>query len=100
MATIGIIPARYGSSRLPGKPLKLIMGKPMIQHVYGQASKAKSIDRVIVATDDQRIMDAVKGFGGEAFLTSVNHPTGSDRIAEVARSIDCDIVVNIRVMSQ
>lgn len=96
MKVIGIIPARYGSSRLPGKPLKLIMGKPMIQHVYEQALKTKSLDTVIVATDDQRIMDAVKSFGGTAFMTREDHPSGSDRIAEVAQAYECDIVVNIQ----
>ncbi|MFA5447636.1 MAG: 3-deoxy-manno-octulosonate cytidylyltransferase [Sphaerochaeta sp.] len=96
MKVIGIIPARYGSSRLPGKPLKLIMGKPMIQHVYEQALKTKTLDKVIVATDDQRIMDVVDGFGGEAFMTREDHPSGSDRIAEVAAAFECDIVVNIQ----
>ncbi|PKL29091.1 MAG: 3-deoxy-manno-octulosonate cytidylyltransferase [Spirochaetae bacterium HGW-Spirochaetae-2] len=96
MATIGIIPARYGSSRLPGKPLKMICGKPMIQHVYEQAMQAATLDRVVVATDDQRIVAAVEAFGGEAFLTSVDHKTGSDRIAQVAAHMDCDIVVNIQ----
>lgn len=96
MKIVGIIPARYGSSRLPGKPLKLIAGKPMIQHVYEQTMKAKHLSDVIVATDDKRIVDVVEGFGGKAFLTSVDHPTGSDRIAEVAKSIECDIVVNIQ----
>ncbi|MGE0076028.1 MAG: 3-deoxy-manno-octulosonate cytidylyltransferase [Sphaerochaetaceae bacterium] len=96
MTTIGIIPARYGSSRLPGKPLKMICGKPMIQHVYEQAMKATTLDSVVVATDDERIVAAVKAFGGEAFLTSLDHKTGSDRIAEVAAHMDCDIVVNIQ----
>jgi 3-deoxy-manno-octulosonate cytidylyltransferase (CMP-KDO synthetase) len=96
MTTIGIIPARYGSSRLPGKPLKMICGKPMIQHVYEQAMQATTLDRVVVATDDQRIVAAVEAFGGEAFLTSLDHKTGSDRIAEVAAHMECDIVVNIQ----
>lgn len=96
MKTIGIIPARYGSSRLPGKPLKDILGKPMIQHVYERASRAKLIDDLIVATDDQRIVDAVEAFGGKAMLTSKDHPTGSDRIAEVAGNYDCDNVINIQ----
>lgn len=95
MKIIGIIPARYGSSRLPGKPLKDILGKPMIQHVYERASQAKLIDELIVATDDQRIVDAVEAFGGKAMLTA-DHPTGSDRIAEVVRNFDCDCVVNIQ----
>jgi 3-deoxy-manno-octulosonate cytidylyltransferase (CMP-KDO synthetase) len=96
MKIIGIIPARYSSTRLPGKPLKDICGKPMIQHVYERALQAKLIDQVIVATDDQRIVDAVQSFGGIAALTRKDHPTGSDRIAEVARLYDCDIVVNIQ----
>lgn len=96
MKTIGIIPARYGSSRLPGKPLKDILGKPMIQHVYERACQAKLLDAVIVATDDQRIVDVVESFGGKAMLTSKDHPTGSDRIAEVARNYDCENVINIQ----
>lgn len=96
MKTIGIIPARYGSSRLPGKPLKDICGKPMIQHVYERACLSELIEKVVVATDDRRIVDAVLGFGGEAVLTSSSHVSGSDRIAEVARDIDCEIVVNIQ----
>jgi 3-deoxy-manno-octulosonate cytidylyltransferase (CMP-KDO synthetase) len=96
MKVIGIIPARYGSSRLPGKPLKDLCGKPMIQHVYERAAKAHTIDHLVVATDDQRIIDAVVAFGGDAFLTSKDHKTGSDRIAEVAKHMDCDIVVNIQ----
>jgi 3-deoxy-manno-octulosonate cytidylyltransferase (CMP-KDO synthetase) len=96
MKVLGIIPARYNSTRLPGKPLKDICGKPMIQHVYERTSRANLIDRVIIATDDIRIVDAVHGFGGEAMLTSVKHNSGSDRIAEIAKDIDCDIVVNIQ----
>ena len=93
---LGVIPARYGSSRLPGKPLKDICGKPMIQHVYENASKSKVLSRVVVATDDQRVYDAVIAFGGEAVMTSVNHPTGSDRVAEAASNYDCDYVINIQ----
>ncbi len=93
---LGVIPARYGSSRLPGKPLKDICGKPMIQHVYENASKSKVLDKVVVATDDQRVYDAVIAFGGEAVMTSENHPTGSDRVAEAASNYDCDYVINIQ----
>ena len=93
---IGVIPARYGSTRLEGKPLKDICGKPMIQHVYEKASEAKTIERVIVATDDVRIFEAVKAFGGEAAMTSTEHNTGTDRIAEVVKDMDVDIVVNIQ----
>jgi 3-deoxy-manno-octulosonate cytidylyltransferase (CMP-KDO synthetase) len=96
MKIIGIIPARIGSTRLPGKPLRTILGKPMIQWVYEKAMSAASIDRVIVATDDSSIAAAVRGFGGEAVLTAADHPNGSSRIAEVAAGIDCDLVVNIQ----
>jgi len=93
---IGIIPARYKSTRLEGKPLADIDGKPMIQHVYERASKSKKLDDLLVATDDQRIIDAVNKFGGKAVLTSEKHPSGSDRVAEVAKKLDADIVVNIQ----
>jgi len=96
MKVIGIIPARYGSSRLEGKPLKDICGKPMIQYVYEAAQKASLLDQVFVATDDQRIVEAVERFGGQARLTSPAHQTGTDRVAEVAASIDCDVVVNLQ----
>jgi 3-deoxy-manno-octulosonate cytidylyltransferase (CMP-KDO synthetase) len=96
----GIIPARYASSRFPGKPLVTIGGKPMIQRVYEQA--LKSIDTVYVATDDQRIFDAVSGFGGKAVMTSPEHKSGTDRCAEAAGEImrlngtSIDVVVNIQ----
>ena len=93
-----IIPARYGSSRLPGKPLLDIGGKPMIQHVYQRAIEAGSTE-VIVATDDQRIVDAVASFGGRAMMTSPDHPSGADRLAEVATRLglaDDAIVVNLQ----
>jgi 3-deoxy-manno-octulosonate cytidylyltransferase (CMP-KDO synthetase) len=96
MAVAAIIPARYGSTRLPGKPLALIDGKPMIQHVYESASKARILDRVLVATDDQRIVDAVKKFGGEAIMTSSLHASGTDRIAEVARRLKHEWIVNVQ----
>jgi 3-deoxy-manno-octulosonate cytidylyltransferase (CMP-KDO synthetase) len=96
MAVVAIIPARYGSTRLPGKPLAEIGGKPMIQHVYENASKARILDRVLVATDDRRIEQAVRGFGGEAVMTSKQHTSGTDRLAEVARKIKADWVVNIQ----
>lgn len=92
-----MIPARYASSRLPGKPLVEIAGKPMIQHVYERVQSARSIDRVIVATDDERIRDFVRDFGGEVAMTSSDHPSGADRIAEVARSLgDVSVVVNVQ----
>ncbi len=95
---LGVIPARYGSSRLPGKPLKDICGKPMIQHVYLRACEARLVDKVVVATDDQRVVDAVRAFGGEAVMTSPDHPTGSDRVAEAADACGEDFthVVNIQ----
>ena len=93
---IAIIPARWGSTRVPGKPLALIKKKPMIQWVVEQAQKASRVSEVIVATDDERILNAVIGFGGKAVMTSQDHATGSDRIAEVASGLKCDIVVNIQ----
>ncbi|SFM52200.1 3-deoxy-manno-octulosonate cytidylyltransferase [Marinobacter zhejiangensis] len=81
-----VIPARYSSSRLPGKPLADIAGKPMIQHVYERATESKA-DRVVIATDDQRIMDACKSFGAEAVMTSADHASGTDRLEEVARTL-------------
>jgi 3-deoxy-manno-octulosonate cytidylyltransferase (CMP-KDO synthetase) len=91
-----IIPSRYASSRFPGKPLVAIAGKPMIQHVYERARQARLVDAVIVATDDQRIVAAVEACGGQAVLTSPTHPTGTDRIAEVASQLTCDIIVNVQ----
>jgi 3-deoxy-manno-octulosonate cytidylyltransferase (CMP-KDO synthetase) len=91
-----IIPARYNSSRFPGKPLATLKGKTLIQNVYDQASSASRIDSVIVATDDSRIFDTVKKFGGSVLMTSPDHACGTDRIAEVARDLECDIVVNVQ----
>jgi 3-deoxy-manno-octulosonate cytidylyltransferase (CMP-KDO synthetase) len=96
MRTVGVIPARYGSTRLEGKPLKEICGKPMIQYVYDMARRARLLDEVIVATDDHRIVEAVESFGGKVRMTSVHHPTGTDRIAEVVRQMDVEVVVNIQ----
>jgi 3-deoxy-manno-octulosonate cytidylyltransferase (CMP-KDO synthetase) len=98
MRAIGIIPARYSSSRFPGKPLVIIKGKSMIQRVYEQAFKASALDDVYVATDDKLIYDHVKGFGGKVIMTSVKHQTGTDRIAEAVRKIKkrFDVVVNIQ----
>jgi len=93
---IAVIPARYGSTRFPGKALADIKGKPMIQWVYERTTRSTLVNRVIVATDDKRILSAVKSFGGEAMMTSAHHATGTDRIAEVAKSLDCDIVVNVQ----
>lgn len=92
-----VIPARYGSTRLPGKPLADIAGKPMIQRVYEQVSKAQIISQVIVATDDQRVFDTVTSFGGEVMMTRADHPTGTDRLAEVAAAYtDIDVIINVQ----
>jgi 3-deoxy-manno-octulosonate cytidylyltransferase (CMP-KDO synthetase) len=96
MQVVGIIPARYGSSRLQGKPLKDIGGKPMIQRVYENAAKAKLLDDLIVATDHQEIFDVVTGFGGKTVMTSPDHSTGTDRVAEAVKDIDTRIIVNIQ----
>lgn len=96
MAVVAIIPARFASTRFPGKPLASIGGKPMIQHVYESTSKAKGLDRVLVATDDRRIEEAVRSFGGEVMMTSKDHASGTDRLAEVARKIKVDWVVNVQ----
>jgi len=96
MKTLGVIPARYGAQRFPGKPLALIAGQPLVQRAYERAKQAKRLDRVVVATDDARIADAVKKFGGEVVMTSPTCPSGTDRAAEVARQIDCDLIVNIQ----
>ncbi|MGB2626163.1 MAG: 3-deoxy-manno-octulosonate cytidylyltransferase [Candidatus Acidiferrum sp.] len=93
---IVVIPSRYGSTRLPGKPLVSLAGKPMVQHVYERAKKAQTVHRVIVATDDQRIVDAVQAFGGEVRMTRVDHRTGTERIAEVAIHEKGDIYVNVQ----
>ena len=95
MKVIGIIPARFASTRFPGKPLALIAGKPLIQRVVEQCQKAKSLSEIVVATDDERIFNATKKFC-HVEMTSPNHPSGSDRIAEVAGKISCDAVVNIQ----
>lgn len=96
MKTIGVIPVRYGSTRFPGKPLAPILGKPMIQWVYERARRARRLDRVIIATDDVRIMEAAASFGAEAKLTSPHHASGTDRVAEVAAETDAGIVLNIQ----
>ena len=95
MKTVGIIPARFASTRFPGKPLALIAGRPLIQHVVAQCQKAKSLAEVIVATDDERIARVAEQFC-RVEMTRADHPSGSDRIAEVATRCDCDAVVNIQ----
>lgn len=97
MKVLGIIPARFDSSRFPGKPLIDLKGKTMIQRVYEGASKSTLLDEVIVATDDERIFEAVKSFGGKVIMTSKNHPSGTDRCGEIASKLtDYDVVVNIQ----
>jgi len=96
MTVSAIIPARYASTRFPGKPLADIAGKPMIQHVYEQTAKSALVNRVIVATDDERICDSVLGFGGEAVMTRADHPSGTDRLAEVAAGLDAEWIVNVQ----
>jgi 3-deoxy-manno-octulosonate cytidylyltransferase (CMP-KDO synthetase) len=97
MAIFGIIPARFGSTRLPGKPLLSDTGKPLIQHVVEAARSASKLDRIIVATDDERIARAVEGFGGEVVMTRSDHPTGTDRVAEViAKMPEANLIVNLQ----
>lgn len=96
MKIIGVIPARYKSSRFPGKPLADICGRPMIWWVYQQCKKVEDFDEVYVATDDPRIFDICEGLGVKAIMTSEKHKTGTDRIGEVARKIPADLIVNIQ----
>jgi 3-deoxy-manno-octulosonate cytidylyltransferase (CMP-KDO synthetase) len=95
-SVLAIIPARYHSTRLPGKPLVDIAGRSMIEHVYRRASEARSIDHVLVATDDERIAAAVDDFGGVAVMTRTTHPSGTDRLAEVVDALPCSIIVNVQ----
>jgi 3-deoxy-manno-octulosonate cytidylyltransferase (CMP-KDO synthetase) len=96
MRVIGVIPARYQSSRFEGKPLADILGKPMVQHVWERSRAADCLDEVIVATDDLRIYDAVRAFGGRAALTGSEHRSGTDRVAEAIAADTADVVVNIQ----
>jgi 3-deoxy-manno-octulosonate cytidylyltransferase (CMP-KDO synthetase) len=93
---IGVIPARWGSTRLPGKSLVPICGRPLIHWVLERVQQAESLSDVIVATDDERIVEAVAGCGGKAVMTRVDHPSGTDRVAEAIASADADVVVNIQ----
>lgn len=93
---VGIIPARYGSTRFEGKALADLAGRPMIEHVYRRAEQSRLLERVLVATDDPRIKEAVEGFGGEAVLTRPDHPSGTDRVAEVAEGLEAELIVNIQ----
>jgi 3-deoxy-manno-octulosonate cytidylyltransferase (CMP-KDO synthetase) len=93
---IGVIPARWGATRFEGKVLANLLGKPVIQHVWENAKKAKTLDDLVVACDDERIMKVVEGFGGKAIYTSPNQPSGTDRLAEVINPLDIEIAVNIQ----
>lgn len=96
MKAIVVIPARYGSTRLLGKPLIEINGEPLIQYVYENAIKSRLAEKVVVATDDERVLRAVTNFGGEAVMTSEAHPSGTDRVAEVVKGMDVEVVVNLQ----
>jgi 3-deoxy-manno-octulosonate cytidylyltransferase (CMP-KDO synthetase) len=96
MHAMGVIPARYGSTRLAGKPLAMINGKPMVQHVYENARRASTLASVVVATDDERVVKALAAFGGEAVMTSAAHTSGTDRVAEVMRLRNADVAVNVQ----
>jgi len=93
--TAAVIPARYGSTRFPGKVLAELCGKPMIQWVYEKAA-ASIADEVIIATDEPKVAKVVEGFGGRAVMTSPNHPSGTDRISEAVQGLDCDIIINVQ----
>ena len=93
---VAVIPSRYQSTRLPGKPLAMIAGKTMIEHVFQRAAAATRVDAVVVATDDARVADVVAEFGATAVMTRTDHATGTDRLAEVARALESDIVVNVQ----
>ncbi|MBN2451376.1 MAG: 3-deoxy-manno-octulosonate cytidylyltransferase [Lentisphaeria bacterium] len=94
--TVAVIPARYASSRFPGKPLAVIAGKPMIRRVFERTAACPDIDDVLVATDDERILATVRGFGGRAVMTRSDHATGTDRIAEAVRDTDAELVINVQ----
>lgn len=96
MRAIVVIPARYGSTRFPGKPLARLRGRPLVEHVYRRAEKAGNVEQVIVATDDERIMKAVLDFGGYCVMTDQGHHSGSDRLGEVAASHEADVIINVQ----
>src|SRR5437867_4124866 len=96
LSAVGVIPARYGSSRLPGKPLAELQGKPLLYYVYRRAIRARSLKEVLIATDDERIYKTSKGFGARVIMTRRDHRSGTDRIAEVAENVDTDLIVNIQ----
>lgn len=95
--TLVAIPARWGSTRFPGKPLHLIAGKPLVQHVWERCQECKAVDDIIIATDDERIVQSAQSFGARAVLTDPAHPSGTDRIAEAARSFpEHDLIINVQ----
>ncbi len=96
MKTAIVIPARYASTRLPGKPLLRATGKYLVQHVYERACQARRASQVVIATDDPRIVSAVESFGGQVAWTRRDHPSGTDRVAEVARGLDADVIINLQ----
>lgn len=96
MKAIGVIPARYASTRFPGKVLALIHGRPMIEYVWRQTKKSKRLDEVLIACDEEKVLKAVQAFGARAVMTSPDHESGTDRIAEALGKIDVDVVVNIQ----
>jgi 3-deoxy-manno-octulosonate cytidylyltransferase (CMP-KDO synthetase) len=96
MGAVVVIPARYGATRFPGKPLAELWGRPLIQHVYERARQAKRCERTIIATDDERIAAAASGFGAEVRMTRADHPSGTDRVAEVVREMNVELVVNVQ----
>ena len=96
MKIVGVIPARWGSTRFPGKSLAVLAGKPVVQWVFERASAARLLDQVVVATDDERIRSAVEQFGGSAVMTALNHPSGTDRVAEAVDGLGADIIINIQ----
>ena len=91
-----VIPARYGSTRFPGKPLAQLWGKPIIQHVWERASQSRLCSRVIIATDDERIAAVARGFGAEVAMTRADHPSGTDRVAEVAATLTAELIANVQ----
>ena len=96
MRVVGVIPSRFKSSRLDGKALADIHGKPMIQHVWERCRRVASLDQLLVATDNVRIQETVKQFGGEVVMTDPGHASGTDRVAEAVEDVECDVVVNIQ----
>src|SRR5215470_14262776 len=96
-AAVAIIPARFNSTRFPGKPLAEIEGKTLIEHVYRRVQQASLVSRIVIATDDERIADTVRRFGGTALMTREDHPSGTDRLAEVAQNLHSDeLIVNVQ----